>query len=63
VYLDVGTRDIDLAEVYAGLMQRAAAREMERAQGVVYEEWYGVFALGALVCLFLSEVIDERRRP
>jgi Ca-activated chloride channel family protein len=63
VYLDVGTRDIDLAEVYAGLMQQAAAREMEWAQGVVYEEWYGVFALGALVCLFLSEVINERRRP
>ncbi len=62
VFIDVGTDDLALDTVYSGLMQEAERRELERAEGLVWEEWFQVFALAAFGLLALEMVIAERRR-
>ena len=62
VFVKVGTRDIALDREYETLMAESERREVERAEGLMYEEWFQVFVLGGVLCVLGGELVRERRR-
>lgn len=62
VFLNVGTGDLNLDEVYQDLIKSANQAELETQASIRYDEMFWVFLAGALVCLFAESFLEDRRR-
>lgn len=61
-YLEVGTDEIDLAQVYRDLIASAEQTSFGSARITSYEDRFAVFLIGAVVLLVLESVIGDGRR-
>lgn len=62
-YLEVGTGEIDLEEVYRDLIASAEQTTLGSASIIEYEERFYLFIAAALVLLTIEGLIGERRTP
>jgi len=61
-YLEVGTDEIDLAEVYRDLIASAEQTSFGTAQVTSYDDRFVIFLIPAVVLLILESVIGDGRR-
>lgn len=61
-YLEVGTDEIDLAQVYRDLIASAEQTSFGIAQVTSYEDRFAIFLVGAVVLLVLESVLGDGRR-
>jgi hypothetical protein len=61
VYLNVGTGDVALDQVYERLVRTAAQQERDAADKLRYQEGFQFFLLPAVVLLLMETMLSDRR--
>lgn len=62
VFLNVGTGNLDLEDLYHDLIASASRAELETQPIVQYDEMFWIFLAAALACLFAESLLEERGR-
>ncbi len=62
VFLNVGTGDLNLDDIYRDLIASAGKTELDTQPILLYEEAFWIFLAAAVVCLMLEPVLEERGR-
>ncbi len=62
VFLNVGTGDLNLDDVYRDLIASADQADLETEASVRYDEMFWVFLAGSIACLMAESLLEDRRR-
>jgi Ca-activated chloride channel family protein len=62
VFLNVGTGDLNLEDIYRDLIASAPSAELETLPIVQYDEMFWVFLAGSVACLFAEGLLEDRGR-
>lgn len=62
VFLNVGTGDLNLEDIYRDLIKSASQADLETQPIVQYDEMFWIFLAAALGCVMVEPLLQDRRR-